>query len=75
MLTYAPLLVAAEIRDVQWVTWTCIMGWPVQVALELPYIFLYFFYLPASLKARAAGAEYLLDAFRDACKKIKNKNK
>ena len=24
------MLVAAEIRDVEWATWTCIMGWPVQ---------------------------------------------
>jgi WD40 repeat protein len=24
------VLVAAEIRDSEWVTWTCIMGWPVQ---------------------------------------------
>ena len=25
------MLVAAEIRDVEWATWTSIMGWPVQV--------------------------------------------
>ena len=24
------MLVAAEIRDVEWATWTCVMGWPAQ---------------------------------------------